>query len=137
MKREIKFRIWDKQTGMFFEPTYEAWGGRLEDISITLSGRLLRRTLKFPAEDESMFPDRYELMQFTGLKDKNGVEIYEGDIIKWFVYDLIREGIVQYIDNYGGYDMKHFKDDYHVCCDWLRGDYEVIGNIYENPELIN
>lgn len=77
----------------------------------------------------------YELIQFTGLKDKNGKEIYEGDIVKWFVNDVIRTGIVDYIDGYGGFDMKNFKDDYHVCCDWLRGEYEVIGNIYENPEL--
>lgn len=114
MKRIIKFRRWHKDLKDMI------YSDKLSD---------------FFSKVES-YPPIYEVMQFTGLVDKNGKEIYEGDIVKWFVNNLIREGIVEYIDNYGGYDMKNFKDNYHVCCDWLRGEYEVIGNVYENPELL-
>lgn len=72
-----------------------------------------------------------ELMQYTGLKDKNGKEIYEGDIIKIddsigvIVWDRVRWAIASgEIGNYHGYD--YFTSE-------IMGEIEVIGNIYENP----
>jgi hypothetical protein len=70
-------------------------------------------------------------MQFTGLHDKNGTEIYEGDIVKWIhqygdFAPTIQTSIVeykQYADGWIGYEVFN--------------QSEVIGNIYENPELLN
>jgi uncharacterized phage protein (TIGR01671 family) len=86
--------------------------------------------------------DNVELMQYTGLKDKNGVEIYEGDIVKYVLwgneYETWTEDRIDFIE---------FKDGEfyprpisNMCEDgWYSDglkDFEVIGNIYENKELL-
>ena len=77
---------------------------------------------------------RFELSQFTGLHDKNGREIYEGDVCKFIDYPtnvdsctadvIFSEG--NFIDNYMGWSINNYGSD------WI----EIIGNIHENPELL-
>jgi len=72
------------------------------------------------------------IMQYTGLKDKNGKEIYEGDIIiSASVAVKIKPTVIEWDDIYSGYDI--FTDPESILGS---NDYEVIGNIYENPELL-
>ena len=87
------------------------------------------------------YPDQYEIMQFTGLKDKNSKDIYEGDICK-SKYDEVGEikmGIgaegepADYMGSYYGWCFDKVGND---GTGFLDGDLTVIGNIYENPELI-
>lgn len=78
-----------------------------------------------------------ELMQFTGLFDKNGKEIYEGDIVKAWVGDINKDIIreVEYLGSSFG-----IWDEFNVfqnLDEWADNAIEVIGNIYENPELRN
>ena len=120
MKREIKFRLYSEALRVMFSP--ETQIGHLWSIKEAPNGILKT------AEGEI-------LMQFTGLKDKNGKEIYEGDIIEITSYgDKKRRDVVEYDQfmNCG-------------CCDDVKGigfdfgthnDFIVIGNIYENPELL-
>lgn len=143
MKREIKFRAWDKKNNCWYKPIFEAFKGRLYELLINFSGQLDAHTIEdneVILKHESLFPDRYELMQFTGLKDKNGKEIYEGDVVN-MVYDEPYNRphiIIWHINKFCAIHLSQY----------LRGnDYndpklpngfnaEVIGNIFENSELL-
>ena len=131
MSREIKFRVWDKimediaplvelHSDWVAIPIMDEEGGHLEKRKI---------------ED-------VEMMQFTGLHDKNGKEIYEGDIVEW--HDSIPnidwygrvKGVIEY--RQGGFFVEALK----ASCEfsnyiWCLGEFKVIGNIYADKELLN
>jgi len=107
--REIKFRAWDRTNKQIFQ--VHSLGS------------------KWSSEDGLMFGDgRFPIMQYTGLKDKNGKEIYEGDIVQksYGAYPVT-------VSEFHGYRFMWGLDN--LCKDdAIRG--EVIGNIYVNPELL-
>ena len=76
------------------------------------------------------------LMQYTGLKDKNGKEIYEGDIIQ---YEDIYKGVVIYSEKYTQFVLKEtdiIADECETLGEFNIKVFEVIGNIYDNQELL-
>jgi uncharacterized phage protein (TIGR01671 family) len=146
MKNRPRFRIWDKEEGRFFTPIYEAFEGRWLDLSIETNGRILRHTLKFPAEDESQFEDRYEIQEYADLKSKDGDRIFEGDILAFksqsFISMLGGEGLINRI---GVVEWDREELQWWVRCGTEgfkpnrktdNKQFKIIGNIYQNPDLI-
>lgn len=132
MSREIKFRAWDKQNKRMF-PEVVVWYRLLDDTMsiIVPSGARKSGGLSAPVWKKDDYGNRYHdmgqviPMQYTGLKDKNGTEIYEGDIV---VEDVYPDENVEV-----QFPYKYFFDSE---MGRLSSDVEVIGNIYENPELL-
>lgn len=112
MSREIKFRIWNMTGNCMHE-----WRELVEKNKIHLLAN------QQPA---------YPVMQFTGLKDKNGIEIYEGDIVECWTYHL---QIVWDKEDASFFAANYDSRIYESGQEWS-GNCEVIGNIYQNPELL-
>ena len=118
--REIKFRAWDGER--LRKVNTIGWVDG--DVDFVTTPRY-----SGPAED-------FTLMQYTGLKDKNGIEIYEGDALR----DSESIVIVKFVDGEFSVDYRTMGGkwrNYGSLFDYLK-DYEgeVIGNIYENQELL-
>ena len=136
--REIKFRAWreddrimyddvtfDKVEVSWFNPIAKQDPDDLEPGCWVIIG---------DREENSLLP-HVILMQYTGLRDKNGKEIYEGDIVQTYFTEKIKGGkaVVKYIER--SFCMSQNQDDTEMDCVWFNL-CEVIGNIYENPELL-
>jgi len=129
MTREIKFRAWDD-----IGKVMTCWGDILKnqrrgffvDLEVVLSG-----------DWPHMLP-----MQFTGLKDKNGVEICEGDIVAYEMSNSKNGGkyiminwVIRWCDEEACFEVFDSLIGNSFECDFLCNS-EVIGNIHENPELL-
>lgn len=132
--RTIKFRMWTTKTKKMFWP-HQKFGLTADEQSFFLGQYFTKNYYG----DHSNYNEDIIIQQFTGLLDKNGKEIYEGDIVKRTintgcfygmspVYDEFKE--VKF-NPYEGYGLKNPETD--VPYGWL---WEVVGNVFENPELL-
>jgi len=114
--RPIKYRAWDKEANTM---RYSMLLG-IHDCNTSL-------------------PPHIELMQFTGLYDKNGKEIYEGDIIE-AEEPRFESGVYKYEVTFedGTFGGNNHQGEFYPLQEWTekQATVEVIGNIYENPDLL-
>ena len=118
MSREIKFRVWDKTKKQMFYPSNAI------DWTIGIQGEVFWHC-------GTSVRDNVVVQQYTGLKDKKGTEIYEGDIIE---YHYGNESRIGYVDFFAGiyhlYNLDKTADD--VIGQWIKNDVKVIGNMFEH-----
>ena len=120
--RDIKFRVWDNERNAMFNSKsvdIDFFEGKIEITSDTI-------------RYDEVYTDEikdFELMQYVGCKDKNNKEIYEGDIVK------TKEHIGQIIYSKGMFFID-VKGDFYLPIYNVSEFMEVIGNIYENPDLL-
>ena len=113
--KNIKFRVWDGET-MMYAPS--------KDVSLSRFWRLIENTRR-----------DYKVQQFTGLKDKRGKDIYEGDIIDYEDVDNITDSgiiLIEWDKESAGWGI----DGSAICAGEVMVLSKVIGNKYQNLELL-
>ncbi len=124
--RKLKFRVWNRKKEEMLKPFHLL--------------QYMDASERYQQEMCDAYGEDVVLMQYTGLKDKNGVEIYEGDVVKYVVnphYEFEngkRTGVVKFEDGRFTPLPGHTHSD--DLSDFENDKFEVIGNIYENPNLL-
>jgi uncharacterized phage protein (TIGR01671 family) len=119
--REIKFRAWDKKKKKMFDWKYFLDWCDIDHLFGNLGIENKRTNI----------PD-FEVMQYTGMKDRNGKEIYEGDIYHQGDKNILY--VVEWLDT--GLMGKQKGTNSYAGLSYWKDKIEVVGNIWDNPELL-
>lgn len=128
----IKVRVWDKETKKMFVATELQLDIYDAKVSFVASEDLEENRTEF------YDMDKIEIMQYVGSKDRNGREIYEGDIVRHHHNKNKTDYVVEWSDASFGFIAAPIKENPgrpHLNQATMLS-YEIVGNIYENPELL-
>ena len=123
--REILFRVWDKVS-----KKYREFDGMHDTMTINEDGKVEYYNLQ-----NGSGGDEYILEQFTGIKDRNGKMIFEGDIVHIDNYDEGWDSTVEFKSGAFAVDVEGREYDY-TAIGWTEYEAVVIGNIHDNPEFL-
>ena len=154
--REIKFRAWLTLSDYDDAANDKDYHAMIDGVSVSSGGyvgfsldqgshafgsdtfeRAVENGTAYEYEEWCTWEGQFNLMQYTGLKDRNGVEIYEGDIVQYetnyYGNRQVRKAEVKWHD-----DLEHdgFGEPLAMGYIFRGANIEVIGNVYENPELL-
>lgn len=128
--RDIKFRFWNKEGKCMYD---------VSELNFALySPNIIGATTK---NDNYYTLDEIDVLQYTEIKDKNGEEIFEGDIIQ-YVNEFYKPAIKRYLVIFkdGSFRAKQICNKEHIPLEFLASfkdkDIKIIGNKYQNPELL-
>lgn len=131
--RKIKFRAWDKEKKRWMTPEIE--DEEESEIRLDLWGSITFKQPWYEQDDGIVVTldgsNKFEVMQSTGVKDENNVEVFEGDIVSYFKKG---NSIIEWKD--GGFIIKRILDGEYDLLQSRIAKIEVIGNIHQNPELL-
>lgn len=121
-----RYRAWDEKNKEMFKDTF----------AVTESGEVVTVEQDFITNaPDYIFVDHLTIMQSTGLTDKNGKEIFEGDVVKMAKNVYSEPTYYEVVRHRGG--AYRLESKQYGCELWLRHtDCEIAGDIYENPELV-
>ena len=133
--RDIKFRAWDKRTKRLYQVQTLQFYGTNNTVDACWT-----KGVDFDGESTLGEPElnnlhNLVLMQYTGLKDINGVEIYEGDVL-FHPLQGRRKVYYPYSERVASYGLRNIDNGFGSTLQDSHDVWEVIGNIYENPELL-
>lgn len=136
--RDIKFRVWDKYKKQMYPISSIDYDIFSQEIRIIAVGHRNGMCTSYNKNHNSEKCDitALELMQYTGLHDKNGKEIYEGDIVK---VDNIDLAIIYFDDDRMAWGIKPINEFYFdspLLSENISLELRVIGNIYDNSDLL-
>jgi len=129
MNRPIEFRVWDKKCKQMWESeklTINICNGKLGYLEYQQSC-----SCSFSSCGVHLDQERYIVMQFTGLLDKNGIKIFEGDIVSVKGHTSEDTFIAQVTEKRGGFLL-----DRDYLGNWKEYMLEIVGNLYESPTLL-
>lgn len=137
MQDRFKFRVWHKKRKQMYEVLHlhtETWTNGGEWVTAKGFNIITQQDIHIQIE-----PKDGVIMQCTGLKDKNGKLIYEGDIINIWCKNFTKNQIseVKFCKERAAFTFDYNTDLCNIVpCTMEKTEIEVIGNIYENPELL-